>query len=282
MTTIDVPPPKLLFSAGRRLHRRMATLSWPDPVLPTPRAADVHLATAFIDVLVFSLGFVEVLRLRRVADWHQLDAVTDVEQLLAELRATTGLTVDEAESAVSLLVHRLRAVDVQWPASQHRPDSLPIIEAQVLHGAGEFLRSFPVKEVCDLARSMHLTENAHRIQSGAEQAQAIYNRLHAPASEQFHVAAVAYANGSIELDVAAKLLGLGRADLIAAFEAHGFSRSPAAIELDHAHRTAILARIRRERLERSGNAQPDPGLVVRDVIASQRIEGVDARRWLPR
>ncbi len=103
-----------------------------------------------------------------------------------------------------------------------------------------------------------------------------------PESEQFRIAALAYANGSIELDVAAKRLGLDRANLVAAFECHGFSRPPATIELDPAHREALLARIRKERLARAGKASLDASLLVRDVVASQRIEGVDARRWLPR
>ncbi|MBP8301508.1 MAG: hypothetical protein KA020_14160, partial [Planctomycetes bacterium] len=73
-----------------------------------------------------------------------------------------------------------------------------------------------------------------------------------------------------------------RADLLAALEVNGFTRSPEIIALDDVHRNAILGRLRSDRLQRSGKPSLNRDLLTRDVIASQRIEDVDARRWLLR
>jgi hypothetical protein len=255
----------------------MAPLSWPTPGRRAPRVKDIELAAAFIDVLRFSLAFCDVLNLRGITEWQQLMSMTDGD-FVQELRATSGTSIDDIASSIRTLT-RPGSAPTYGPAA---PEDLRDLKAQVVASAGEFLRSFPLAEACRFARESHQDAIAHRIQTGAEHVRAIYNRLHAPTSPQFSIAAVAYANGSIEMDVAAKLLGLSRSDLAAALEDHGFARPPEVVALDDAHRTAILSRLRAERMKRSGKPHLDSDLVARDVIATQRIEGIDARRWLPR
>jgi hypothetical protein len=53
------------------------------------------------------------------------------------------------------------------------------------------------------------------------------------------------------------------------------------IALTDEGREAILDRIRRRRLE-EGQPSDSDEWIAREVIASQRIEGVDARPWIPR
>lgn len=254
----------------------MAPLSWPTPTGRSPRVADIKLAAAFIDVLRFSLAFYDVVSLRGITEWRQFQDMSDAD-FVQELRATAGSSIDDVAESIAMLNGRRAPV-----ASEPEVTDLHVLRAQVLTTAGEFLRSFPLSEACRFARESHHEAIAHRMQTGAEHIQAIYNRLHAPTSPKFSIAAVAYANGSIELDVAAKLLELSRSDLAAALEAHGFARPPAVVALDDAQRTAILARLRTERMQRAGRPHLDSDLVARDVIATQRIEGIDARRWLPR
>lgn len=239
--------------------------------------ADVQLAAAFIDILRFSLAFCEVANLRGITEWQQLKSTTDGD-FLRELRATAGTSIDDITKSLAIL-NRRGASPTAQPEAQ---ETLQAVKDQVLASAGEFLRTFPLAEACRFARESNHEEIAHCIQTGAEHIQAIYNRLHAPTSPQFSIAAVAYVNGSITMDVAANLLGLSRSDLAAALESHGFARPPEVVALDDAHRAAILARLRAERMKRSGKSHLDSDLVARDVIATQRIEGVDARRWLPR
>lgn len=77
------------------------------------------------------------------------------------------------------------------------------------------------------------------------------------------------------------MLDLEVPDAVALLEERGFRRSVDGLRLSADARHERLRRIREDRLARGGRPVPSPAYVVRDVIASQRIEGIDARSWLP-
>jgi hypothetical protein len=77
-----------------------------------------------------------------------------------------------------------------------------------------------------------------------------------------------------------RALGLEAMDLMAVLDAQGAGRTAEQMRLTDARRAELLARVRAERLARGGKANLRPDLVARDVVASQRIEDVDARRIL--
>jgi hypothetical protein len=54
------------------------------------------------------------------------------------------------------------------------------------------------------------------------------------------------------------------------------------LRLSEEVRRERLRLIREERLGRGGEPAPSPEYVLRDVIASQRLAGIDARPWLRR
>jgi hypothetical protein len=60
-------------------------------------------------------------------------------------------------------------------------------------------------------------------------------------------------------------------------ESHGFCRNLDAVSLSDDERTEVLRKIREARLRRT-EAVVD--LADREVIATQRIEGIDARTWV--
>ncbi len=250
----------------------MANVSWPKPDESALKPRDLTWIAAFIDVLAVGLALTEIMGLRGIDSWQQLEESRD---WIPEVRVTSGVSPEQFAVSASVLAQGLP------PQVGDRPP-LDQMGREIQHSAAEFLRSFPVAVVCDLSRAMGEEALAHQIQVGTEQLSAIYRRMHVPESEQFRIAAMAYAKGAIEIDVAANLLGLGRADLLAALEVNGFTRSPEIIALDDVHRNAILGRLRSDRLQRSGKPSLNRDLLTRDVIASQRIEDVDARRWLLR
>lgn len=90
----------------------------------------------------------------------------------------------------------------------------------------------------------------------------------------------AYAESRVSLGEAATLLGMDASDAAAFLETYGFARSLDAIALDESRRADIGARLRTDRLARGGSPSVDETLVRRVVVASQRIEGVDARPHL--
>lgn len=84
------------------------------------------------------------------------------------------------------------------------------------------------------------------------------------------------------MDDVAVFLRMQVPDAVALLEAEGYGRSVEQLRLSQEEETARYAAIRRERLERAGRPVSDDALVVREVIASQRIAGIDARPWLAR
>ncbi len=77
-----------------------------------------------------------------------------------------------------------------------------------------------------------------------------------------------------------RALGTDAPEMLALLDARGEARPLDATRLDQATRDELLARLRRDRIARGGDPRPRTDLVLRDVVASQRIEGVDARPLL--
>jgi hypothetical protein len=75
---------------------------------------------------------------------------------------------------------------------------------------------------------------------------------------------------------------MSTSDTVFELEQDGFSRALPAITLSEADREAAYQVLRQRRLQRPRPPVVDPDLVERDVIASERIEGVDARAWIRR
>jgi hypothetical protein len=98
--------------------------------------------------------------------------------------------------------------------------------------------------------------------------------------QRLKVVGVAYAVGQSSLEQVAEILKLPIADTVALLEDHGFARPVSKIALSEESRSNLYERLRRDRATRSGKPQVNPGRVFRSVIASQRIEGIDARPWV--
>ena len=89
----------------------------------------------------------------------------------------------------------------------------------------------------------------------------------------------AYAEGRLSVGEVAVAVGVSPSDAAAFLERHGFARTPEAQRLSDEQRTAALQRLRAERLSRNGTPFVSQELIARDGIATERIEGVDARAW---
>jgi hypothetical protein len=91
----------------------------------------------------------------------------------------------------------------------------------------------------------------------------------------------AYAEGRLQVADVARSLNVRRSDAAALLESRGYFRAKKTIELQPDEREAIFDRIRADRIARCGRPSPSDDLIHRDMIASQRLEGVDARAWIP-
>lgn len=90
----------------------------------------------------------------------------------------------------------------------------------------------------------------------------------------------AYAEGRLSVNEVAALLERSVPDAVALLEKQGYRRTVDKLRLTQEEEARMLEKIRAERIARGGKPHVEKDLVQRDVIASQRIEGIDARPWV--
>jgi hypothetical protein len=140
----------------------------------------------------------------------------------------------------------------------------------------------PIEGLEDLGRKLDEPGLAHRARNAYDALRAFVRRHDPNCAETKRIVGEQYRRGNLQLREVARLLGMSTSDAVFELEQAGYSRAPSAIELTPAEREAVYARLRRRRLESSGAPVVEPELVERDVIASERIESVDARAWIRR
>jgi uncharacterized phage-associated protein len=89
-----------------------------------------------------------------------------------------------------------------------------------------------------------------------------------------------YAHGRFSLGDVARLLKMSRPDAVVFLETNGYARPLSKIALSDDERAVKLAAMREERLKRNGKPVDSRDSVKRSVIATQHLEGVDARPWM--
>jgi hypothetical protein len=123
---------------------------------------------------------------------------------------------------------------------------------------------------------------AHRARVAYDALAAFLLRSDPNNQQQLRLVGQKYAEGVLTVDEVATLLKIEPVDAAFFLEAWGYARSIERIRLDPTERARILERLRSDRLERNGKPAFDAGRAYRDTIASERIEEVDARQWIPR
>jgi hypothetical protein len=138
----------------------------------------------------------------------------------------------------------------------------------------------PIQAIEALALQLGREADAHNCRVRFEWLKAFVHR-HGPERDgALLIAGRAYAEGRLSACEVASLLEVRPSDAIAMLEKHGFCRTAGMHLLADAQRSAIFAKMREDRLARGGSPRPSKSLVKRDVIASERIEGVDVRSWV--
>lgn len=120
----------------------------------------------------------------------------------------------------------------------------------------------------------------HRCRLAYDWLRAFVRRYSPSSKETLQIIGRAYAEGRLSLDEVAHLTAMPRPDAVAWLEECGYARDLNVIALSEESRADRIARIRTDRQMRGGVPSLDPILVVRDLLASQRIEDVDARAWV--
>jgi hypothetical protein len=153
---------------------------------------------------------------------------------------------------------------------------------QLIRSVDAIVAEAPIDAIERTARGIDDPALAHRARSVYDALRAFVRRHDPDHAETMRIVGEQYRSGSLRIHDAAKLLGVSTSDAVFELEGDGFVRPLSAVRLDESERDAIYQRLRQQRRHRSGPPVVDEDLVDRDVIASERIEGVDARAWIRR
>ena len=204
------------------------------------------------------------------------DIRINVDRILEIAQALTGLNPRQV----------LKRSDRFTPRSTEKSDVadddlLPAdLEANLLRSASSVLASCDLWMILRAAEEIGRPQIGHRCQVAMERLRSFTFRHGPQAAKQIHAAGQAYAEGRLEIGEVAAVLGVPQEDAVFLLERNGFFRSGSKMELDEATRQGLLRKIRDERGARDSLPVQDPRLTRRAVVASQRIEDLDARPWL--
>ena len=211
---------------------------------------------------------------------RQLGTPRDFEQdptFFEDLRRR--VRIDDLEAVIDEYADRIAALADSAPNTAENA-AVPL--ATAVRYAKKMVAACPITLIEQAAETTKLEKLGHRCRVAFEGLRAFIRRADPERRERLSVLGQLYAEAKISLSEVAKVLDVERADAIAELEEAGHWRAPEALVLESdEERVALLAKVREDRLRRGGAPEPSDERAARSVIASSRIESVDARRWIP-
>jgi hypothetical protein len=216
-----------------------------------------------------------------------------IQEAVALIGLTTVAQVIREHDRIDALVRTLSRLDPDRVLHENRDLLEPLRRIQppadgpasvdmalVVRASQSLLEHCPIVGLEGMGHDRGLAETAYRCRIAYDGLVALVARNSQPRSAALLAAGHAYAEGRLSIDEVAAVLELPIPDAVAQLEEHGYRRSVEGLRLSEEAKQQRLAAIREERRARNGVPGAVPDLVRREVIASQRIEDVDARPWL--
>lgn len=230
-------------------------------------------------------------KLQELRDFQQLViAVAAVHEATDELGIATWARLTDAAATILDLARRIAGFDPQpvlvrvpRKTSPARDPSAPVGDHLVtmVSLAKTMVSSWPIDVLERVGHSLGVGELAHSLRLGHAWLNAFALRHSSGDNRALRAAGRAYSESRLTLEEVALILGGTVPDALAWLDANGFGRGVDAMRLSDEARALAFSRLRADRLERGGRPVFDQQFVARDVIATQRIEDVDARPWIP-
>jgi len=264
------------FEAALRARCLSALDGIPTPEETQPSAEDLtqvlHTGTQLLELFVVVTATAEVvaeLGIRKFGDVRRRAA-----EIQGRVSSATGIDVMAALSFAREigLSGRTPTPADEAPVGMSLRRVVRFVQAVTASCPTDFFES--------LAADLSRPELGYRLQVACEALRSFLRRHDPRQQDIVLVVGRLYQRGTIELDDASQLFGASHTDAIALLEEHGFGRTVETVGLSDEKRRAHLARIRQDRLDRSGKPAYSRDIVRRSTIASERIEGIDARAWL--
>lgn len=230
---------------------------------------------------------------RHLEQWRAISGIAEAAEI-------SGVrTLGDAFARFDEIVRRARLLtridpldvftsDPAFEAAMKRPrggyepaDPFPLLPSpRFLRAVSSLLEFCPIEELVIVGDGLGRPELAHRCRLSYDWLRAFVRRKSPGEHATLHIVGRAYAEARLTLDEAAHLLSMPTPDAVAWLEEYGHARDLESIRLSDEERSSAFAALRSDRISRGGVPSDNPERVARAVIASQRIEGVDARPWL--
>lgn len=257
-------------SGLRPQYLRLASARASSPSTPASTAHLVEQTAQLLELVLVSAFLFESLTARGCSLTHL------TPEIAAEVREQTLAMYGLDPDAVFDAARKHLAID-----TTNTPDFEPSLEALV-SAMNALLASCPIEQIEQLATTHHIETFGHRCRVAFDGIKAFVLRNGSSERARISVLGHAYVRGSLSIGNVATLLELHPVDAVALLESHGFKRGLEQITLEDARRFQILTRMREDRMTRAGEPAWTNESIARDVVASERLEGIDARRWIPR
>jgi hypothetical protein len=256
---------------ARTRYIKIAEQAARDPDTETERRAVLENCVAWLE-----LFYVGALAWEAI---HQL-GIRSLEELRAKI-AEVDQHVEAALPDAAVICQRFGQLFGDLPDGEElaRDEWLSIEWAQAVRSLDAIAAECPIDHIEDLGRRLD-PQLGHRARNLYDALRAFVRRHDSEHAEIVRIVGEQYQRGNLRLRDAARLLGMSTSDAVFELEQDGYSRPVSAIALTDDERQAVYQRLRQRRLERTEVPIVDLDLVERDVIASERIESVDARAWI--
>lgn len=203
---------------------------------------------------------------RKVRTFSDFDAIA--QELVLRAVRTTGLNPD----SLAEFAKPMESGPAPDPSAEF-PDLIAFVADQIERFPHEALKRF-----AEEAAELKIEAECARCERALQQARGVLARSSLRENELLRVFGRQYVAGEVEISGVAAALGVSKPRAIALLEAHEYWRVPTAMTPKDIK--ARLAKVREQRLAGHRPSATGEG-VARSVIASQRIEGVDATWLMP-
>lgn len=273
---LSLPQPEEVFQAAQsaetELRQRYLAI---DPSIPPALGDHEHQqllerSAALLELVAASACLLEASREDPALQVSPLTPETRT-QLRLRVKQLCGLDLED------LVPRAIRTLELPRPTGR-RPT--PPSPAVMLRGIRSFIEACPIEYLELVGRNAGLAGTAHRCRLAYDALRTYVVRNDPETNVRVRLVGRGYSQGVLSAEEAATLLDVSITDAVALLEAHGHQRPIDVIGLTSQERAERLGSIRADRLRRQGAVDFSRELLLRDVVASERIENVDARKWL--
>lgn len=152
--------------------------------------------------------------------------------------------------------------------------------SSVVRAMSSLIEFCPIEDLVELGETLEREDLGHRCRDAYDWLKAFVRRHARSEDEPQRLIGRAYVEGRLSLNEVSRILAWSRPETARWLERMGYARDLTVIRLTDEEREERLAKIHRDRVERKGRPVHSEELAARDVIATQRIEDVDASPWI--